>query len=322
MAKNDGHQINDLIFKELIKRGYSLEGNTRIWNISDSKLWYLTDEQAQSYLDMENSKRYYDVVVQREIDFISENIDEILQQVGSKSFNIIDLGCGDGKKVMEIIKLIKSRKPGCEIKYCPVDISKYLVEKAKKTFSNNKLSEVIDFEYNVSDFENLEKINTEAKKVGYKRNLILLLGRTLENFEINEFLYMVRSSIGNNDVFLSIVAINDGKQEERAKAFERNQIVTSWFIHIPLQLGLNKNGVKLKMRWKNSRIEAYYIILKDKEIKYDGRTIKFLKGDQIVVASACKHNLEDLKTFMNIHFNEVQVIVSNSKSRALSICKK
>ena len=40
-------QINDLIFKELIKRGYSLEGKTRIWNIADSKLWYLTPEQAQ-----------------------------------------------------------------------------------------------------------------------------------------------------------------------------------------------------------------------------------------------------------------------------------
>jgi len=29
-------KINDLIFKELLKRGYSLEGNTRIWNLADS----------------------------------------------------------------------------------------------------------------------------------------------------------------------------------------------------------------------------------------------------------------------------------------------
>ena len=50
--------INDLIFKELIKRGYSLKGNTRIWNISDSKLWYLKPDQAQAYLDLERSKVY------------------------------------------------------------------------------------------------------------------------------------------------------------------------------------------------------------------------------------------------------------------------
>ena len=45
-------QVNDLIFKELIKRGYSLDGKTRIWNIADSKLWYLIPEQAQGYLDL------------------------------------------------------------------------------------------------------------------------------------------------------------------------------------------------------------------------------------------------------------------------------
>ena len=56
MADKKGQKINDLIFRELIKRGYSLEGNTRIWNIADSKLWYLTPEQAQSYLDAENSR--------------------------------------------------------------------------------------------------------------------------------------------------------------------------------------------------------------------------------------------------------------------------
>jgi hypothetical protein len=56
--KNKSPQINDLIFKELIKRGYSLEGNTRIWNIADSKLWYLTPDQSQAYLDLERSQRY------------------------------------------------------------------------------------------------------------------------------------------------------------------------------------------------------------------------------------------------------------------------
>jgi len=40
-------KINDLIFKELIKRGYELEGKTRVWDVADSKLWYLTPEQAQ-----------------------------------------------------------------------------------------------------------------------------------------------------------------------------------------------------------------------------------------------------------------------------------
>ena len=56
MAEKPSQKINDLIFRELIKRGYSLEGNTRIWNIADSKLWYLTPEQAKAYLDLEELK--------------------------------------------------------------------------------------------------------------------------------------------------------------------------------------------------------------------------------------------------------------------------
>ena len=55
MAEKQSQKINDLIFRELVKRGYSLEGNTRIWNIADSKLWYLTPEQAQGFLDLEAS---------------------------------------------------------------------------------------------------------------------------------------------------------------------------------------------------------------------------------------------------------------------------
>ena len=58
-------EINGMIFKELIKRGYSLDGNTRIWNIADSKLWYLKPEQAQAFLDLENSQDYKKILFKK-----------------------------------------------------------------------------------------------------------------------------------------------------------------------------------------------------------------------------------------------------------------
>ena len=82
VAKPKAPKINDLIFKELIKRGYSLEGNTRIWNIADSKLWYLTPDQAQSYLDLEDEEKYKEEVTNKELKLIDENIDEILKEAG------------------------------------------------------------------------------------------------------------------------------------------------------------------------------------------------------------------------------------------------
>ena len=74
-------KVNDLIFKELIKRGYSLEGNTRVWNIADSKLWYLTPEQAQGYLDLDADDKYKKATGQSQAEnIIITNIKEILEK--------------------------------------------------------------------------------------------------------------------------------------------------------------------------------------------------------------------------------------------------
>ena len=76
--KTENSSINDLIFKELIKRGYSLEGNTRVWNIADSKLWYLTPDQSQAYLDLETDNSYKKQTGQQQAENLAEtNIEEI-----------------------------------------------------------------------------------------------------------------------------------------------------------------------------------------------------------------------------------------------------
>ena len=82
----DTPKINDLIFKELIKRGYSLEGNTHVWNIADSKLWYLTTKQAQAYLDLESSKVYKNEVIQKEIDLINDDSDFVYDRLTDYMF--------------------------------------------------------------------------------------------------------------------------------------------------------------------------------------------------------------------------------------------
>ena len=63
-------KINDLIFKELLKRGYRLEGKTRVWNVADSKLWYITPKQAQGFLDLEKNKNYKRDIIDKEVSLI------------------------------------------------------------------------------------------------------------------------------------------------------------------------------------------------------------------------------------------------------------
>jgi uncharacterized SAM-dependent methyltransferase len=316
--KKQQPKINDLIFKELIKRGYSLEGNTRVWNIADSKLWYLTPEQAQAYLDVENSSEYQQDATNIEYSLLGDNVSEILDKIGPGPINVVDLGCGDGKKAAFLVKKMKGRK----IRYCPIDISGYMVEKASKTFSNLDIEEIIAFQYNISDFENLENLTPLLRMGEFKKNLFLLLGYTLGNFEVNELLYEIRTAMKDNDVLVVVSGIGNKKWEEWAASKKSDKKMDNFFGMIPCQIGLKRDEIEFGARFKNSRVEYYYTILNDRRIIFQDKSVGFSKGDQIIVAVSYKHDKHDLKTYLNMHFNDVLVKTSADSSTAMAICKK
>jgi uncharacterized SAM-dependent methyltransferase len=319
--KPNGSGINDLIFKELLKRGYSLEGNTRVWNIADSKLWYLTPEQAQGYLDLDEDKQYKSDTGQPQgTDLILSAINDIITTLGGEvSINIVDLGCGNGDKAAYLIKLLKGK---FKVRYCPVDISGYMVEKAIEEVSKLNVEEIIEFQYNISDFENLENITPLLRKGDFKRNLILLLGNTLGNFDIHELLYEIRGGMKEGDVFVIDTALDDHKQKERCESYKKNKKVNDWLIHVPLQLGLKEEDVELGVRFRNSRIEAYYTIKDDKTINFQNKTLNFNKGDQIIVVVAYKHDKDAFVGYLKMYFTDVVCKFSKDNYKVLAVCKK
>lgn len=318
MAEKKSQQINDLIFKELIKRGYSLEGNTRIWNIADSKLWYLRPEQAQAFLDLEDSKEYKSDVIQKEMDLINNNIQELLGKIGDDNINIIDLGCGDGKKAILFIDHLKGK---VKLRYCPVDISSYMVEKAIKKIKEANIGEVIEFQWNISDFENVENISILLRQGDFTKNISLLLGNTLGNFEINELMYEIRNSMKGGDFLLIGNGLDNRNSEEILKSYNTDE-VNEFLIHIPLQLGLSKEDVELGARFANSRVEIYYTLKNNKIIKFQKKEVNFEKGDQILVSVSYKYSREDFASFMNLYFDDVIIKFSEDGSYALALCKK
>jgi len=317
MAEKQSQQINDLIFRELIKRGYSLEGNTRIWNIADSKLWYLTPEQAQAYLDLEDEEEYKKTVTQQELDLIDDNAKEILEKFGGEPINIIDIGCGDGGKASMLIEKLK----GTKIRYCPIDISSYMVNKAIKKVSETNTVEVIEFQWNISDFENINNISTLLRQGEYKKNVFLLLGNTLGNFEINELLYEIRSSMKGGDYLLIGNGLDHRRPEEILNSYN-TEYFNKFSIHSLLQLGLKEEDLKFGVRFKNSRIESFYTIKNPKEVSFLGRSLKFEAGDQVIVIVSYKYKKSDFISFMNLYFDESTVKVSKNGAYSLAICKK
>ncbi len=310
--------INDLIFKELLKRGYYLEGNTRVWNLADSKLWYLTPDQAQAFLDLEKSEAYQEEVIQKEIDLIRKNIGDITREIKNKTVNLIDLGCGDGKKAVIFLGYLGDT---AKIRYCPIDISSYMVERAIENVSKTNINEIIKLQWNISDFENLENITPLLRSGFYKNNLILLLGNTLGNFEIHELLFEIRSSMKDGDVLLIGNGLDNRHPEEILKAYKQPQI-DDWLVKILTQIGLKRENLNYGVRFRNSRVEEYYTLLKDVEISFLGRVVKFNKGDQIITAVSYKYTRDDFMSFLKMYFSDVGLFTSKDGSYALALCKK
>ena len=310
--------INDLIFKELLKRGYSLEGNTRVWNLADSKLWYITPQQAQAFLDLEQDRDYQKEVIEKEIDLIKKNISEITFEIKDKPLNVIDLGCGDCKKAVIFLGHLQDT---AKLRYCPIDISSYMVEKAIDKMSKTNVKEIVKLQWNISDFENLENVTPLLRYGEFKDNFILLLGNTLGNFEIHELLFEIRSAMKDGDLLLIGNGLDNRQSEEILKAYN-NPHLDNLLSKMIIQIGLPKKNLKYGARFRNSRVEMYYTILEDTDVSFLGRTVHFNGGDQIIAAVSYKYDKDDFMSFLKMYFSDVRLFTSKDGSYAIALCKK
>ena len=314
-------KINDLMFKELIKRGYALEGKTRIWNIADSKLWYITPEQAQAYLDLVASEDYTQEIGPKELMLIKKHLSELMVVAGKEPLNIIDLGCGNGKKAIIFIENLK--KEGVKLRYCPIDISGHMVDIALENIKKVDVDEVVKAQWNISDFENLANISPLLRKKEYKKHFFLLLGNTFGNFETHELLYQIANAMKEDDLLLIGNGLNNHKVEEDiVKACRENKGFDKFLGYIPLKLGLDKEDVEYDARFRNSRIEFYYNIKNDKVVSFQNKKVLFNAGDQIIVAIAYHYENKELLKYLKMYFNDVKLYVSEDGSYGLALCKK
>jgi uncharacterized SAM-dependent methyltransferase len=311
-------KVNNLIFHELLKRGYRLEGKTRVWDLADSKLWYLTPKQAQGFLDLEKSKGYKEHIIEKEVLLIKSHLDEIVKKLPFKYCNLIDLGCGDGKKaalfIHELNKFLTFR-------YCPIDISSYMVSKAAQNIRKLKVGEVLEFRWNISDFENLENSTPLFRDRKFNHHFMLLLGNTFGNFDKGNLLSGIVNSMNKTDVLLIGNGISNGREREWVEDY-RDEQINKWLIKIPELLGFNKNEVSYDVRFVDSRIEEMYIVKKDKLIKHLGKSILLKKGDVIIAAISYKYSKRDLKRIIRKFFSDITVYTDSEKSYALALCRK
>ena len=312
------NRINDIIFNEIMKRGYTLEWNTRVFNIADSKLWYITPEQAQAFLDLEKSEDYQKAVISKEIKIINDNITEITKDIKDKPVNIIDLGCWDWKKAMLFISYLKDKK---KIRYCPIDISSFMVEQAMNELDKSWVKEVIKFQWNISDFENLSNISSLLRSVEYKDNLFLLLGNTLWNFEADDLLYKIHNCMRDDDILIIWNWLNNKNYEELLNSYN-DEYVDRWLKKILTQVWLEEDNLHFWVWFRKSRLELYYSIRRDCRVNFLDKKLDFFAWDQIVIAISYKYTQKDFENYMRKYFSKIKMFFSDDIWYVVAMCQK
>ena len=256
-------KINDLIFKELLKRGYKLEGKTRVWDVADSKLWYLTSKQAQGFLDLSKFDDYKKNIIEKELLLIKNNMKDFGYSLTQKSSNIIDLGCGDGQKASLFIHELAKHM---NIRYCPIDISSYMVSKAAKTIRKLKVGEVLEFKWNIFDFENLNNITPLFRDSGFESHFMMLLGNTLGNFDREDILHRIKTSMNKDEILIIGNGLINGHADWTNEY--KDIMINKWLVQIPQQLGLTKKRYRLLCKICELSNRGIIYLKNDKTIKH------------------------------------------------------
>jgi uncharacterized SAM-dependent methyltransferase len=315
------------IFQELFQQQElhrSSSDQSRTWDIAKSKFWYATPKQAKGFLALTSSAEYKKTIVDKEIDLLHRLFEKSkemhLEGCLLDGLNIVDLGCGDGKKLSQIIASLEFFSAQ-SVSYVPIDVSEHMVTTATEHVSMSTDITVRCLPHNVTDFDqflnNIDKYRSES----FQNHLICLLGNTLGNFNRDQFLQQVSNAISSQDVFcIGNGLINDEKKDWITEY--KDESIHQWLITILLQIGFDESDVEYDVRFIDSRIEEIYRLTSDKKISYEGKDVFFQKGDIIITAISNKYSKQDLLSALSTFFSQVEYEINNEGTYLVALCKK
>lgn len=309
--------FEELVLKELVKNGYSRERGKRVWNIANHKLLYLTPQLAQGFLDVERFPRYKANVVDKELSLIRMYTPPFFEGLHD-TINVVDLGCGDGSKAETFVKSLPST---VKAKYFAVDVSMPLAHLAKTRLQKLRSSIFSFGGAFLEDFISPEPLVKRIRKKSQARTVFLLLGSTLASFQVNDFLFHMSKSMKTGEVLVLGNGIRQGERFVGAEKY-RHPAFNSWFTHLMSALGFSPDEVKYDARFAHGRLEFFYRVKTNKIFICNGKRIKFLKDDEIVVAIQYKYYAKELEKFCRMYFPYVRFFTDKAREYALIFCVK
>lgn len=189
----------------------------KILSLVDPKLRYLSNPQAVEWIKICESKNVH--ASNDEVSILYKLVPSVLKR--AESVDIIDLGCGDGNKAAQLIKLLLKKKLFTINKYIAVDINPLLLEVAVKrvTRTNPSFPEEKCRKARIT-FEKLRKKNFNSSN----NRIFLFLGNTFNNFEVESIMKTMERFTSQGDILaLGVKCRKNNSKGEFARMIKQYQ---------------------------------------------------------------------------------------------------
>jgi len=276
-------------------------------------------EGADRFVKFEHTAEYG--IGQSEMGIFTENDRRIMTHLENNEYNLLDMGCGDGKKAAAIMNRFKTRDSLQN--YFPIDISARMIDIGTSNFTLAHPNSII--ETFVEDFEagNIARVTYYLRRRYQRNHFILFLGTTIGNLsDSHRLLVNLRESMTNDDFLLIGLAMYN-KRKNPLEGYDK-KIIYDWLWTIPNKVGIKQEdaSIELSFNKKKLRIESTLFFNRGWAKTIGGHEVKIEKGERILIAVSQKFtNDEVLKLLGSAGFKILEIFINKEKDYGIILCK-
>lgn len=271
-------------------------------------------EGADRYTSLAHPK---EVGGETELDIFLANEREFARHLEGKNFNLLDLGCGDGKKAAFFISHINKSASA----YFALDISGRMLEIA---VNNMQLAHPnMPYETFEDDFEygNIANVTYYLNRRYQSRNLIIFLGNTIGNLsDAHRVLVNLRESMSDEDFLIVGLAYYNPKNIPVSSYNNPNIIEILW--SVPEKIGIKRSDARIYWTYNKAKrqLECQLEFLKDWRQTFGVNFLQFANGQRIRMAISRRFNREDIFELFAESGFKIEFLV-NDKDNALILSR-
>jgi histidine-specific SAM-dependent methyltransferase len=292
------------------------QGNKSEINLTDAKFCYMTKEQAEEWIRIGTFHNVH--TLSPEMELISQHC-ATLDLLSEPKINLVDLGCGDGRKIPTIMNMLS---PRCNIdSFLAIDACKYLLDAALSYIMKNTDLSPNSCKAYMADFEDLKAANI-ISHISDSARLYTFLGNTFNNFPRKKITNVLNRILRKKDaLFIGVKTRRNSSTEEQNRLIQEYSSYgprfTYSFGHI---LGLTDDQMQREVAYnpQQDTIEIWIRILQPSKPMIDGG---LSNCQRILAGYRYVPTIDELSSWFQTFF-EIKALSDSSGTNVVYLCKK